>query len=95
MDNKNINKIIFIKRKAIYNQYYLFLIIIAYLLKISLANSINIKTFRNLNNYISEIHLVIKGKGNQQILYNKFYTEPSEVIEMEFLKIYHVEKNVN
>ena len=95
MDNKNINKIIFIKRKAIYNQYYLFLIIITYLLKISLVNLTIIKTLRNLNNYISEIHLVIKGKGNQQILYNKFYTEPSEVIEMEFLKIYHVEKNVN
>ena len=80
MDNKNINKIIFIKRKAIYNQYYLFLIIIAYLLKISLVNLTIIKTLRNLNNYISEIYLVIKGKGNQQILYNKFYTEPSEVI---------------
>ena len=51
-----------------------------FLLKIVLVDLITIKNIRNLNNYISEIHLVVKGKGNQQILYSEFNTGPSEVI---------------
>ena len=51
-----------------------------FLLKIALVDLITIKNFRNLNNYISEIHLVVKGKGNKQILYSGFNTAPSEVI---------------
>jgi len=41
------------------------------------------------------MHLVIKGKGNQQILYNKFYTEPSEVIVNGISKDISCRKNVN
>ena len=53
---------------------------ITFLLKIVLVNLITIKNIRNLNNYISEIHLIIKGSGNQEILNSAFYTVPSEVI---------------
>ena len=53
---------------------------ITFLLKIVLVNLITIKNIRNLNNYISEIHLIIKGSGNQEILNSVFYTVPSEVI---------------
>ena len=35
---------------------------------------------RNLNEYFSEIHLVIQGGGNQLLLNNDFDTDPSEVI---------------
>ena len=51
-----------------------------FLLKITLVDLITFKNLRNLNNYISEIHLVVKGKGNKQILYSGFNTDPSEVI---------------
>ena len=74
------NKINILKIRTITKEYYLFLIIITFLLKIALVNLIFIKTIKNINNYISEINLVIKGKGIKQILNNNFYTEPSEVL---------------
>ena len=58
---------------------YLF-VIFAFLIKIGLINLITINNLRNLNNNISEIHLIINGTGNQQILYGQFMTSPSEVI---------------
>ena len=73
------NKYKIIKRKKIFNEYYLFRVL-TLLLKIFLVNLISIKNERNLNNYISEIHLVIKGNGKQNILSNEFNTNPSEVI---------------
>ena len=53
-------------------------------MKIALLNFVNKKYI----NYYSEIHLVIQGKGEQQIFYNYFNTEPSEVY-------INVIKNVN
>ena len=73
------NKYRIINRKTIFKEYYIFRTL-SFLLKISLVNLISIKNTRNLNNYISEIHLVIKGNGTQNILYNNFNTNPSEVI---------------
>ena len=73
------NKYRIIKRKTIFKEYYLFRTL-SFLLKIFLVNLISIKNARNLNNYISEIHLVIKGNGTQNILSNEFNTNPSEVI---------------
>ena len=51
-----------------------------FLLKIALVDIITIKNIRNLNNYISEIHLVVKGSGKQRFLDRDFNTNPSEVI---------------
>ena len=58
---------------------YLF-VIFTFLIKIGFINLITINNLRNLNNNISEIHLIINGTGNQQILYGQFMTSPSEVI---------------
>ena len=55
------------------------IIIFTFLLKIVSVNLITLMNIRNLNNYISEIHLVVQGKGNQQIL-NNGYNYLSEVI---------------
>ena len=73
----NKNKII--NRKTILKQYNLFRAF-SFLLKIFLVNLISIKNERNLNNYISEIHLIIKGKGKQNILSDNFNANPSGVI---------------
>ena len=73
----NKNKII--NRKIIFKEYNLFRAF-SFLLKILLFDLISIKNARNLKNYISEIHLVIKGKGTKNILSNEFKTNPSEVI---------------
>ena len=64
---------------------YLF-VIFAFLIKIGLINLITINNLRNLNKNISEIHLIINGTGNQQILYGQFMTSPSEVIVNEISK---------
>jgi len=53
------------------------------LLKIIFVNLITIKNIRNLNNYDSIIHLVIKGSGNQKLLSSSFDKEPSEVLVNE------------
>ena len=79
------NKYRIINRKTIFKEYYLFRTFI-FLLKIVSVNLISITNVRNLNNYISEIHLVIKGNGTQNILNNNFNTEPSEVIVNEISK---------
>jgi len=68
-----------LKYNTIYKRYYLYRPF-SLLLTILLVNLISIKNARNLNNYISEIHLVIKGNGTQNILSNYFYIIPSEVI---------------
>ena len=68
-----------LKYDSIYKRYYFFPTL-TFLLKIVLVNLISVKNIRNLNNYISEIHLVIKGKGTQNILDDTFITSPSEVI---------------
>ena len=68
-----------LKYNSMYKEYYLFRIF-SFLLKILLFDLISIKNARNLKNYISEIHLVIKGKGKQEIIRYGFNTYPSEVI---------------
>jgi len=70
----NINK----GKRRILNNYTLQYLLL--LLKIAFINLISIKNIRNLNNYESIIHLVIKGSGNQKLLYSYFYTNPSEVL---------------
>ena len=57
--------------------YFFFYIIFAISLK-----KLNLKTIYNLN-YFSEIHLVIKGSGEQKLLYDSFSIEPSEVLVNE------------
>ena len=49
--------------------------LIIFLIKISLFNFFN----RKFINYYSEIHLVIKGNGMQNLLWNFFSSEPSVV----------------
>ena len=73
------NRFIIMNKKIKLKESYLILIT-TFLIKIVLINLITVKDIRNLNNYISEVHLVIKGKGNQRILYDYFDAEPSEVI---------------
>ena len=50
----------------------------SFFLKIFLINLI--LSLINNNNFLSEVNLVIKGKGNQNLLSNKFEYTPSEVI---------------
>ena len=71
---------IFHERKL--NLKYPFLLqnLISILFKIAFINLVNLENLNVLNNYNSEIHLIIKGIGNQNILNNKFNPEPSEVI---------------
>ena len=59
------------------------LLLFLFLLKIALINPITINKPRNLNNFNSEIHLVIQGNGMQQILSNLFNNEPYEVLVNE------------
>ena len=73
------NRFSIMDKKIKFKESHLILIII-FLIKIALVDLITIKNLIKLNNYISEVHLVIKGKGSQPILYNYFYTDPSEVI---------------
>ena len=56
----------------------LFFILISILF--SLINLLNSENLITPNIYGSEIHLVIRGKGEQNILNNNFQFEPSEVI---------------
>ena len=58
----------------------LFYISLSLLLKIVSVNLIKLEYLRLINNFVSEIHLTIKGKGNQKILNNNFQINPSEVI---------------
>ena len=45
-----------------------------------MINPISENEIRYLNNYISEIKLVIKGKGNQLFLFEGFPIKPHEVL---------------
>ena len=58
--------------------YLLFLLL--FLLKIDLVNLIATNNIRNLKNFNSEIHLVIRGNGMQQILSDSFHDEPNQVV---------------
>ena len=52
---------------------------VLFLLKVVSINLLNEKNIRNLNNYDSEIYLIIHGNGTQNILNDTFDIEPSEV----------------
>ena len=66
------------KRKRRINNYTIQYILL--LLKIVLANLVSIKNKRNINYYESKVHLIVKGSGEQKILYGSFNTNPSEVL---------------
>ena len=51
-----------------------------FLLNFSLIGLSTTNSFRNLNNYHSEIHLVIQGNGTQNILNTAFNPGPSKVL---------------
>ena len=68
-------------------------ILVLLLLKIVLVNSILINYKSNLNNYYSEIHLVIQGSGEQRLLNSGFNPEPSEVY-INGVKRIHVKNHV-
>ena len=78
----NKTKYIYFKQKHIHiltNRHY-FIPLFIFLLKIVLAKLIIKKNKRNLNNWNSEIQLVIQGNKRQQILYSGFNVEPSDVL---------------
>ena len=78
----NKTKYIFFKQKHIHiltNRHY-FIPLFIFLLKIVLVKLIIKKNKRNINNWNSEIHLVIQGNGNQRLLYSGFKVEPSDVL---------------
>ena len=58
----------------------LFLFYFQVLITIVLVNLTNLVNSRLINNYDSEIHLIINGNGEQNILNDDFQYEPSEVI---------------
>ena len=63
-----------------HNFYHSKIIIFLFLIKISLL-ALTIKSdIRILSSYYSEIHLVIQGSGEQQLIYNTFNPAPSEVL---------------
>ena len=78
--NDELNKNFCLKRKiSNFNNlnYFLFLLkIIYFIFGISLTE----EKVRNLINFSSEVHLVIMGKGNQNLLSNIFSKNPSQVI---------------
>ena len=78
--NDELNKNFYLKRKiSNFNNlnYFLFLLkIICFMFGISLTEEKVIK----LINFSSEIHLVIMGKGNQNLLSNLFSKNPTQVI---------------
>ena len=74
-----INKNSISKRSTIYsfkyNNFVLTFKILCLILSISIAEG----TLRNLISLSSEIHLVINGTGNQTLINNSFYLQPSQV----------------
>ena len=58
-----------------FSTYYLFMLI-----NLIFVEIVNSDDLRILIHYDSEIHLIIQGNGNQNILNNDFIYEPSEVI---------------
>ena len=68
----------YIHKPNIFQKYYTFYFeLIIFLIKISLFNLVNKKY---MNYCYSEIHLVIKGQGEQNLIQNYFSFKPSEVI---------------
>ena len=62
------------------NQKFLIIESFLFLLKIDFLNIVASMNSRNLNNYYSEIHLVIQGSRNKKILSNSYRgLNPSEV----------------
>ena len=58
----------------------LFLSFVISLILLMKRSFVNLENIRIINNYDSQINLIIKGIGNQNILNNSFQYEPSEVI---------------
>ena len=78
--NDGINKYFILKRKNLYEinlKYLHFSLIIIYLAFLIIIKGEKSRIL--LNNFSSKINVVIKGSGNQSILNNTFYLEPSEV----------------
>ena len=67
LSKKNIY--IIYKKRKIKKRSFLFYNLFLLLLKVFLADLITIKNVRNIIKFYSEIFLVIKGKGTQQILF--------------------------
>ena len=63
------------KKYPFFSTYYLFMLI-----NLIFVEIVNSDDLRILIHYDSEIHLIIQGNGNQNILNNDFIYEPSEVI---------------
>ena len=69
---KNYNRKIKLKEKHLFQTF-------LFLLEIVFVNLITIQKIRIINNFNSQIHLVIQGRGTKKLLYNRFNPEPSEV----------------
>ena len=57
-----------------------FFVLFGILLKIVSVNLKSLINLRRLNNYYSEIYLIVQGRGSQELLYKNYVVEPSEVI---------------
>ena len=78
--NDELNKNFYSKRKiSNFNNlnYFLFLLKLIYLI---FGISLTEEKVKNLINFSSEVHLVIMGKGNQNLLSNTFSKNPTQVI---------------
>ena len=62
------------------NQEYLSIFYIQLLILFVYVDLLNFENRKIINNYDSEIHLIIKGTGEQNIINRSFQSEPSEVI---------------
>ena len=54
--------------------------LIMFLLNINLIGLSTMNSFRNLDNYYTKIHLIVQGKGNQNLLSYQFSGAPSIVL---------------
>ena len=68
------------KKRKIKKSHLLLYNLFLLLLKFIVVDLIFAKNIRNINNFYSEIFLIIVGNGNQSLLFSEFYLEPSEVI---------------
>ena len=73
----NINKG---KKKHKLKYYLIYYELLPFILKIVAVSNLVNKSIRKLNNYYSEIHLVVQGNGTQRILGSSFNINPSEVL---------------
>ena len=68
------------KKRKIKKSHLLLYNLFLLLLKFIVVDLIFAMNIRNMNNFYSEIFLIIVGNGNQSLLSSEFYIEPSEVI---------------